>query len=71
MRYMQVKMANVGWVFDAVQPDGSFNVQLYGLVNRHILSVVLGKATIYAKILDHKDVLKASDEVGNLAYRGW
>jgi hypothetical protein len=60
------KVVNCGWVFGNTQADGSFKVELYGLVNRHILSVILGKATTYAKILDHEIVLKATENKANL-----
>lgn len=67
MRSSNSKVANCGWVFDRTQADGSFKVELYGLVNRHILSVILGKATTYAKLLDHEAVLKATENKANLA----
>lgn len=66
------KVVNCGWVFDVTQADGSFKVELFGLVNRHILSVILGKATTYAKLLDHEKVLKATENKAALApRRGW
>lgn len=67
VRNCTCKIVNCGWVFDKTQADGSFKVELFGLVNRHILSVILGKATTYAKLLDHKAVLKATENKANLA----
>lgn len=53
---LSVKLMNVGWIFDKVQSDGSFEAQLNGLANRHIMTMVLGAATRYAKFLD-SDIL--------------
>lgn len=70
-RTCSAKVVHCGWVFNNTQADGSFKVDLYGLVNRHILSVVLGKATTYAKLLDHESVLKAADDADNFRRMGW
>lgn len=65
MKITTSKTVNCGWIFDVVQADGSFKVELYGLVNRHIMSVILGKATMYAKLLDHDDVQRAAENPDN------
>jgi hypothetical protein len=52
------KILNCSWVFSATQDDGSFKVQLYGLVNRHIMTMLISAATKYAKLLDLPEVIK-------------
>lgn len=48
----QVNMFNVGWVYAYPQSDGSFDVTLKGLVNRHILTMMLQRATSFSRFLD-------------------
>ncbi len=42
---------NVPWIY-RVADDGTFDVTLKGMVNRHILTMLLGRATTFAKFLD-------------------
>ena len=47
-----VNMFNVGWVYSNTQSDGSFDVTLKGLCNRHIMTMLLQRATIFSHFLD-------------------
>lgn len=48
----RVNMFNVGWVYSHTQSDGSFDVTLKGLCNRHILTMLIQRATAFSKFLD-------------------
>ena len=51
--YVKTKLAfNVGWIYALTKTDGTFRVELKGLVNRHILTMLLGRATSFAKFID-------------------
>lgn len=74
-------MTNSAWVWN-VAKDGSFRVELHGLVNRHIMTVVLENATklakyidnVLVKTLDHPKVFTSEKVIADgrqLAQRFW
>lgn len=69
IRRKSANLLNVGWIFDKVQSDGSFKVELLGLVNRHIMTMMMTALTRYVKLLDSECVLNLIKDPDNLRYR--
>ncbi len=57
---------NVPWIYALTKNDGTFKVHLKGLANRHILTMLLGRATVFAKFLDGP-VAEAAKDQSNLS----
>jgi len=66
----QVNMFNVGWVYSETQSDGSFDVTLKGLCNRHIITMLIARATTFShfldgpmlKVLDHPTAIQSVNQ---------